>query len=97
MITLPSIGQYLQAHFFEDLLLVCILIRIRDKVSPLIYAKFVMGPKGIIESEISEFLFVIFIEKTSGRSDHIDTKLTIKSHFSLIEWPHSDTDFNTHF
>jgi len=56
-----------------------------------------MGPKGIIESEISEFLFVIFIEKTSGRSDHIDTKLTIKSHFSLIEWPHSDTDFNTHF
>ncbi len=39
---------------------------------------------------------IILIEKTRSGSDHIDTKFTVKSDLSLVEGPHSDTNFNTH-
>ena len=55
-----------------------------------------MGPERVIESEIPELFVIILIEETSGGSDHIDTKLTVKSHFSLIEGPYSYTYLNTH-
>jgi hypothetical protein len=103
VITLPGVGQNLQTHFLKYLLLVCILIGVGSKsrkqlhkVASLILTKFVVRPEGIVECEIPKFLFVIFIVKTSGRSDHINTKFAIKGDFSLIEGPDSDTDFNTH-
>jgi hypothetical protein len=66
------------------------------KVSSVIGGKLVVGPERVIESEIPELFVIILIEETSGGSDHIDTKFTVKSHFSLIEGPYSYTYLNTH-
>ena len=56
-----------------------------------------MRPEGIIEGEISEFLVIAFVEEPGSGSDHIDTKLTVKGDFSLVEGSYSDADFYTHF
>lgn len=41
-------------------------------------------------------MITAFIEKTSCGSYHVHAKLAVEGQFSLIEWPDSDTDFNTH-
>lgn len=56
-----------------------------------------MGPEGVIEGEISEFLMIILIEETSSVSDHVDTKLAVKGDFSLVKGSYSDSYFHTHF
>ena len=67
------------------------------KVAFFVRSELIVGPEGIIEGEISEFLVIAFVEEPGSGSDHIDTKLTVKGDFSLVEGSYSDTNFYTHF
>ena len=104
VVTFPSIRQNLHTDFLEDFSLICVLfvigaasIKQLHKVAFFVRSELIVGPEGIIEGEISEFLVIAFVEKPGSGSNHIDTKLTIKGDFSLVEGSYSDADFYTHF
>lgn len=48
------------------------VIKNLHKVSSFIGSKLVMGPEGIIKSEIPELFLIALIEESGGGSDHID-------------------------
>jgi hypothetical protein len=86
----PVVGQHTFLHRAW-------VIKQVHKVASVIRRELIMGPEGIVEGEISELFVIVLVEKTGGGSDHVDTKLTVEGHFSLVKGPHSHSHFDTHF
>lgn len=66
------------------------------EVAGLVGVELVMGPERIIESEITMFLGIVSIEQPGGRPHHVYAQPAVEVLLPLVEWPHSDSNLDTH-
>jgi hypothetical protein len=67
------------------------------KVTIFFNDKFVMGPEGIIKSEVTMLIFgIVGVVELCHVADHIDAESAVESGFSLIEGTHPHSHLHTH-
>ena len=55
-----------------------------------------MGPKRIVESEISELVRFVGTKNSGRGSDHLDAQLAVQVFLPLVERPYSDANLHAH-
>lgn len=67
------------------------------EVAAWLYYEFIVGPKGVVESEVTVFFFgFIWVEETGHVAGHVDAESAVERSLSLVERSDSNSNFNTH-